>query len=146
MAKGKNKVIIDTNIFIYGWFSEDSNCIKILDMISDRKIQLLFSQETIGELVYVTKNFVRHNIPDKSDQIEMLKDLMMLFYYGTSVNTIGATINSINDEYDEMFLKCAIKGKADYLISNDFKSGMHEYKGIKVVSSKQFVDEFEDIK
>jgi len=45
-----------------------------------------------------------------------------------------------------MFLKCAMKGKANYLISDDFKSGMHNIDslGFKVLSAKDFCEMVKD--
>ncbi len=44
-----------------------------------------------------------------------------------------------------MFLKCAIKGEAEYLITNDFKHGMQDYKNIIIVSSKEFITLYEKL-
>lgn len=142
--KNKPTVVFDTNIFIKGIFSEDEDnpCVKIIESIKSRRFQLLFAQDTIGELVYVMKNFVRKNIDETSDRIEMLKWLMELFYYSTSVNTCNTTPIELNNKYDEMFLKCAIEGKADYLISDDFKSGLHNVNNkditAKITNSQDF--------
>jgi len=50
--KNKPKVVIDTNIFIDGLFSykeiDNEYCIKVIDLIDNRKILLLFAQDTIG--------------------------------------------------------------------------------------------------
>ena len=144
--RSKLKVVLDTNIFIKAWFSSDDNnvCSKIMDLIDDRKIQLLFAQDTIGELVYLVKNFARHNITDVNDRLAMLHGVMELFYYCTSVNTMNTPCPNIFDKYDEMFLKCAIEGNADYLVSDDFKSGMHVVDNINftVVSSDKFIELF----
>ncbi|ABI69497.1 putative toxin-antitoxin system toxin component, PIN family [Syntrophomonas wolfei] len=142
--KSKLKVVLDTNIFINGWlFAEDhDSCSRIMDMIDNRKIQLLFAQDTIGELVYLIKNFARHNIDDVNLRISLLQRVMELFYYSTSVNTMDTTTPLIADQYDSMFLKCAIEGKADFLVSDDFKSGMHELENVsfQVVGSDRFVE------
>lgn len=144
--RSKLKVVLDTNIFIKAWFSSEDNnvCSKIMDLIDDRKIQLLFAQDTIGEFVYLVKNFARHNITDVNDRLAMLHGVMELFYYCTSVNTMNTSSPNIFDKYDEMFLKCAIEGKADYLVSDDFKSGMHVVDNINftVVSSDKFIELF----
>ncbi|MCO5387639.1 MAG: putative toxin-antitoxin system toxin component, PIN family [Desulfosporosinus sp.] len=143
--RSKLKVVLDTNIFIKAWFSSEDNnvCSKIMDLIDDRKIQRLFAQDTVGELVYLVKNFARHNITDVNDRLAMLHG-MELFYYCTSVNTMNTSSPNIFDKYDEMFLKCAIEGKADYLVSDDFKSGMHVVDNINftVVSSDKFIELF----
>lgn len=74
----------------------------------------------------------------------MLQGVMELFYYCTSVNTMNTSSPNIFDKYDDMFLKCAIEGNADYLVSDDFKSGMHVVNNINftVVSSDKFIELF----
>lgn len=140
----KPKVVIDTNIFIRSWFDDYKSCDKILTLIDDRKLKLLFSQDTIGELVYVTKNFARYNISNIQDRVQVLQSIMELFYYGISINTLNSEHAKLNDIYDDMFLECAIEGDADYLISDDFKSGMHYVDGLnlKVLSSEEFIQVF----
>ena len=142
----KIKVVIDTNIFINGWYTEDNYCNKIMEMINNRQLQLFFSQDTIGELVYIAKGFARRYYENKSDAINDLKDIMVLFYYGTTVNTRNTKSPEINDKYDDIFLKCAIEGDVDYLISDDLNSGMHDINkfGFKVLNSKDFCDIMEE--
>jgi predicted nucleic acid-binding protein len=47
--------------------------------------------------------------------------------------------------YDDMFVKCAVKGEADYLITDDIKSGMHviSHDHLMVITSKEFVHTYE---
>lgn len=78
----------------------------------------------------------------------MLHNFVDLFYNSLSLNTKDVKCPSIKDKSDEMFLKCAIKGKADYLITDDGEHGMHaneEIKklGIKVVKSTEFIEIYE---
>jgi predicted nucleic acid-binding protein len=77
----KNRVILDTNIFIRGWFFSEKyiTCGRIVDMIENRDFYLLFAQDTIGELMYVTKNFARHNLDDINDRLAMLKSIVNYF-------------------------------------------------------------------
>lgn len=139
--KNKPKVVIDTNIFINGWFFDNDSAIKVLNLIDKRKLQLLFGQDTIGELFYVTKNFARKHIKETRDVIKFLNGIIPLFYYSTSVNTMEVKCPTTKDKYDNMFIRCAVQGKADYLVTDDFKSGMHKIKGLdfKVLSSRDFV-------
>jgi predicted nucleic acid-binding protein len=87
MPEEKIKVVVDTNVFIHGMSHRNINSVKILKLIEQRRLELFFSQETIGELVWIMKNFVRHNIDDRKTRITVLQNLMTLFYYGKSVNT-----------------------------------------------------------
>lgn len=142
MKNNKLKVVIDTNIFIKGWFF-DSNpyCNKIMDLIDQRILQLLFAQDTIGELIYISKNFARYNIDNVQQRIMFLHQIGTLFYYSTSVNTIDTQVKPSDDPYDDMFLKCAIEGEADCIISDDFKHGLHKRQDLKfkVLNSEDFV-------
>lgn len=140
--RNKVRVVIDTNVFINGWFFDNKpSCNTIMDLIDNRMLQLLFAQDTIGELIYLTKNFSRHNLDDISDRIRILHEIGTLFYYSMSINTVDTEFVPSDDPYDDMFLKCSIEGKADYFITDDFKHGLHDKEGysFKVVSSEDFV-------
>jgi predicted nucleic acid-binding protein len=80
-------------------------------------------------------------------RILLLQSVAELFYWSDSVDTSKTECPKINDKYDEMFLKCAIEGNAEYLISDDFKSGMHDIdiNQIKIVGSKDFVSIYEGL-
>lgn len=144
--KDRVKVVIDTNVLIDGWFFEKPAANRILDLIDERKLYLLFAQDTIGELLYVAKNFARHHIDEKAEQLNFLHEVTTLFYYSKSVNTMDTKIESSNDPYDDMFLKCAIEGEAEYLITDDFEHGLHsrQFDRLKVVSSDEFVRIFDE--
>jgi len=60
---------------------------------------------------------------------------------------LEVTCAEINDDTDEMFLKCAIKGEAEYLISNDLASGMHyvDINGIKILNSEDFIKIYDEL-
>lgn len=138
--------VLDTNIFIAAWFEESIACEKILELVKNKKIRLLFAQDTIGELIYLVKNFARHNIDCVSDRIILLKSIAELFYHSLSVNTMNVEIEKSNDKYDDMFLKCAIAGNADYLITDDMKHGLHEreFDHLKVYTSENFIKQYEE--
>lgn len=124
--KRKIRAVIDTNIFINSWFSNKYFfCDAVMDLVNNNKITLLFSQETIGELFYVIKNAVAFLIDDKHERYDYLHDLSDIFLDAISVNTLETECPALNDVFDEMFLKTAIKGEADFLVSNDFRSGIH---------------------
>lgn len=119
-------VVIDTNIFINGVFfpKKHEYCNLILDYIEEEKITPVFSQETIGELMYVFKNFAIHsNLPEKV-QKQYVHSISELFYDSKSVNTQYTKCPEINDQNDKMFLKIAYQQQVDYIITHDKKSGL----------------------
>lgn len=150
MRNNKIKIIIDTNVFVNGIIFADKHldCTKLLQLIGDaidtNKAELVFSQDTIGELIYVMKNMVKHNVDSIEQQLEFLHSIIDLIYISYAVNTSNTKLKvECLDSTDNMFLKCAIQSKANYIISNDIKSGLHKIKDkFKVVTASQFIDLF----
>lgn len=63
------------------------------EILYKRKIHLLFSQETIGELMYAIKRLMnKFNIPN-GQSLANLKEIAYFFYYSESVNTKYFTVN-----------------------------------------------------
>jgi len=148
--KVRPRVVIDTNIFLNSWIDDFGSCNYILELIFINRLRLLFSQDTIGELIYVAKKYAIKNMSSDKSRIPFMQKLAEMFYLATSVDTSDTLCPKINDIYDEMFLKCAIEGKANYLISNDFRSGMHvlgtnNKNDIKIVSSQEFIKMYEEL-
>lgn len=142
----KIRVVVDTNIFLNAWFSSNHfYCDAVIDLVDKKNIQLVFSQDTIGELFYLLKNFVSHTSYDKETKYEYMHILSEIFFDAFSTNTSKTKCPELFDVTDEMFLQTAIESKADYIISDDFRSGMHNVKleGTKIVSSEEFVSIYE---
>lgn len=143
--KKKIKAVVDTQIFIKSWFNNKYfYCDALIDLVDKGKLQLLFSQEIIGELFYVTKNFAIYAFDDQEVRLEFLHNVSGMFLDALSVNTSETECPDLNDKTDEMLLKTAIKGEADFIISDDFRSGIHkvDLEGIKIVSSEDFVSKY----
>ncbi|TCP30217.1 putative PIN family toxin of toxin-antitoxin system [Scopulibacillus darangshiensis] len=140
----KPKVVVDTNVFIDGLIAGKDSSQQIMDLFNNVKITLLFSQDTIGELAYVAKIISRKAIRDIDKRIEFLSLIMYIFYHSKSVNTIDQDNRlevRCKDPRDDMFLDCAYYGKADYLISDDKKSGLHSVfiDGVTILTSDDFI-------
>ncbi len=144
----KPKVVIDTNIFIDGMLGIDQSCVEILDLFDIVKITPLFSQDTIGELVYVSEIMARKSIRGIDKRLEFLNYVMYTFYHSKSINT---TLHSeveegieltCSDSDDDMFLECAYWGKANFLISNDKKSNLHSCNlgDCSILTSEEFMN------
>ncbi|WP_019412431.1 putative toxin-antitoxin system toxin component, PIN family [Paenisporosarcina sp. TG20] len=146
--RNKPRVVIDTNIFIEGLLDEIDSSKRIIELFDDIKLTLLFSQDTIGELVYMMKIMAKKNIRDLDKRIEFLNYIINVFYHSSSINTVD-TDNSLpvkcNDSHDDMFLECAYFGNADYLISNDIASGMHKLVlgKVSILTSEEFIEQYD---
>ncbi|GAB6150220.1 putative toxin-antitoxin system toxin component, PIN family [Clostridium novyi] len=139
----KLAVVVDTNIFINGLFFSEKHkdCVKILDYIDSGKIIPLFSQDTIGELMYLMKNFAKHNLEYHSERLMYLHGITDVIYYGFSINTENVDCPDVDDINDKMFLKIAYKQNVDYIITNDKKSGLFNmWDKVKVVTAEGFLN------
>lgn len=152
MRNNKIKIIVDTNVFINGMifpeeYINDGKVFDIvLNLIDKNKIELVFSQETIGELIYLMKNFIKYNIKDINNQFEFLHGIIDLIYENYSINTEHTVCEKCDDPKDDMFIECAFQSRADYIITNDYKSGMFKitkYK-FKVVNCEDFIKMFDN--
>lgn len=152
MRNNKLKIVIDTNIFVNGIifhekYTKITNLLKIIgESITKDTIELVFSQDTIGELMYVMKNFAKHYISNEEDQKQILYMISDIIFDSYCVNTKHTKLKvECLDPTDNMFLKCAVQSKANYIISNDIKSGLHKIKDkFKVVTADELVKLFED--
>lgn len=141
------KVVLDTNVFIHGWFYGDEDCQTILKLVKKRKIYIGFSQDSIGELMYVSKNFARNFIRKEENRLSFMSDISKLFYYGSSANISQIPdIDTIKDKTDLMFVKCAFVYEADFLVSNDYRSGMFDIDGqsFHVVNTSDFLKVYKE--
>ncbi|MEH7419559.1 putative toxin-antitoxin system toxin component, PIN family [Neobacillus drentensis] len=124
-----DKIVVDTCVFIEGIFGEDNNPSSILlSMLDTLDIRLIFSQESIGELLYILKKRCNELQMDSDDTNDILKDMTILFQKGKSVNirhykSMPQKL-TIKDPDDQMFVDAAFAGKATYLITLDKKSGI----------------------
>lgn len=151
MRNKKIKMVVDSCIFIRSmvfaknYESSAKTLDKLLELLEENKIELVFSQDTIGELIYVMKNKVLHYINNEKERFLIMDSITSLFYYSYSVNTEKTISPKCKDKKDDMLLKCAKQGRATYLISDDFRSGMQLVDNLKfkVISSNQFIDLFD---
>lgn len=124
-----DKVIIDTNIFVNAFFNAETNpeCLTIISNLQQFDIRLLFSQNTVGELVYIVKRIANSAGWDEEARSAVLRSLADVFCYGKSINTRHidkSSLPSIKDRDDDMFIELAYSTKTDYLVTLDGKSGM----------------------
>lgn len=134
--------VVDTNIFINGILFGEKHCKIVLNHIENENITPVFSQETIGELIYVFKNFITHTKLPEQLRLQYLYYIIELFYHSKSINTESVQCPDINDVNDKMFLKIAYKKNIDYIITDDKKSGLFDkidnHKKYKTITSKRF--------
>jgi putative PIN family toxin of toxin-antitoxin system len=138
MSINKNKIIIDTNLWI-SWLISDKY-IKLDYIIKNEKIELLYSKELIEEYLEVIcrpkiQKYFKKNI------IEMESVIVEIFdKYATEIN-IKSKVNICRDKKDNFLLSLAIDGKADYLITGDKDLlELEKFKNTNIVTLSDFIN------
>jgi len=128
------KVIFDTNLWIS--FLITKNLSEIDELILDRKIKLLFSNELLEEFLTVAKRpkFTKYFTN------EDLKEILRLFdYYGKLIK-VKTKISESRDKNDNFLLSLAVDGKADFLVTGDSDLLiLKKIKKTKIVSWSNFL-------
>ena len=130
-----NKVVFDTNIYIsalgFGGIPD-----RLLEMAtgSGRQFILYTSTDILKEIMRVlgSEKF-QFSEEEIADYISVIDD-------AADVINPGIRLNVIEHEPDNRILECAVKAKADYIVSGDkHLRALKEYKGIRSITPAQFL-------
>lgn len=129
------KVVIDTNIFISSFFG--GNPKRIIDDWKEGKLTLCLSGEIVEEYTEVLRRIGLENEEELGELLELFrKGYNLLFTRKTPKLSVVKA-----DPDDNKFIECAVKLKAEYIITGDQElERVREYEGIKIVSPKEFLN------
>jgi len=128
----KPRVVLDTNIFISGFFWKGSPA-KIIKLWQQEKIIVFLSPGILAEIILVLKRF---NL--KNSQIKKFKFLLE----NNSFKIIPKKKTRVcSDPKDNKFLALSWEVKADYLITGDKKHllPLKTFKTTNIVTPQQFL-------
>jgi uncharacterized protein len=129
------KVVIDTNIYLSGLLFSDSFPDRVLKLAKSSKIQVFTSPFILSE--------IKKNLINKFDFSEASAEPMILeILKFTKAIAPQNKISIIKEkESDNRILECAVAARADFLITGDKKHilKLKEFRGIKIVSAKEFI-------
>jgi len=113
MAKRKDRVIIDTNLWINFLLTSDYS--KLDSILSKKELTLLFSQDLISEFVEVCQRpkFKKYF---STNDVEII--LTKIAQHATFIE-VESSVNVCRDPKDNFLLALAKDGKATHLITGD---------------------------
>jgi len=130
------RVVIDTNVFVSGLMKSDTPPSNVVDLFIEDKINLIISEEVFSEYIEV---LLRPELKVKKDNIIRLISILILKAEIIKVKTKLDIIE--RDPSDNKFLECALDGKVNYIIIGDkHLLELEEYKNIKIVNPKDFIN------
>ncbi len=113
MPKIKDRVIIDTNLWISFLLSKDFS--KLDKLFNSESLVLLFSRELLDEFVEVA----RRPKFKKYFSIGNLNELLSEIHSSAEFIEVYSKVNLCRDEKDDFLLALAQDGNADFLITGD---------------------------
>lgn len=135
------KVVLDTNIFVSSIFWEKGAPHKVVEYALDKKIRVFTSVEILRELEKV----LRRDFEEPDDLIH--RQVSLIFEYADVImSTIKVDVVK-KDPDDNKIIACALSCDADYIVTGDnHLLDIEEYKRIKIVTPRKFVEIMEKSK
>lgn len=127
------KVVIDTNVFVSSFFGGPPK--KVIELWKNGRITICLTQSIIEEYIDV---LLRLGIPQ--GDVDELVELFSRGYFCLYINQT-AKLNVVEkDPDDNKFFECAVKHKAQYIITGDKRVlAVKKYLQIEVVSPAVFL-------
>ena len=130
------KIVLDTNVLISALINPKGMPTKILNLILNEKLTILYDNRIMGDyrMVLSRKKF---NFP-----IEMIEPLIDFIKCEGEFVASEPLRTNFTDEDDKMFLEVAVSGDAEYLITGDTK---HFPAEKYIVTPKIFIEKKAEI-
>jgi hypothetical protein len=130
------KIVVDTNLFVAGYFNKESASAKILKMIKESKIQILWTEKIKKEVEKVIRDI-------KAGE-RFQKEIKKIFREENKVKPKFRIREIKGDPEDNKFLEAAYFGKAEAIISNDqHLLNLKEFQNIPIFTPKNFLGKLE---
>lgn len=134
----KNRIVIDTNVFISSLKSKRGASYKLLYQVSRQKFEQCVSPTLIFEYESVAKR-ESQNIPLTSNDIDIVIDMICEWSIKCEVFFLWRPV--LKDPNDDFILELAIESNSEFIITynkRDFK-GIEKF-GIKSFTPKEFLE------
>ena len=129
-------IVFDTNVVLSGAWKDGKPEEAMLKVIKDGRYQWIVSEEIIKEYIQVL-NRKKFRLPH-----EILEDWHQIFLEEIKLIEVKHKIKFLKDPKDACILECAVEGDAEYIVTGDKKHllPLKEYRGIKIVQPKEFLE------
>lgn len=133
------RVVLDANVFVSAVLSSTGNPARIIELVKEGRIKLLVSPEILIEVGAVLLYPRLRKLHRRSERWvkEFLQELS-----GTAELTPGTLlVDAIKDDpSDNIYLACAVEGKADFIVSGDHHlKELKTFQGIRIVDPASFM-------
>ena len=133
------KVVLDANIYVSSMVNTQGNPKRIISAWQQGAFDVLISSAILDEIERVLR-YPRIVKRHKQDETAIQRFLKLLENEAIIVEPTDVLGVVKDDESDNRYLECAVKGKAQYVISGDkHLLDIGEYRGIVILPPAAFV-------
>jgi putative PIN family toxin of toxin-antitoxin system len=130
------KIVLDTNVLVSGVFWGGIP-LKILDLWQKEKIEVLASNAILDEYLRTI-----YKIAQSANRIDLFNLWAFLLPSKVGLISIKKSFHLCRDPNDNMFLDCAISGRAQFIVSEDKDLlVLNKIMNVKIVTAKNFLKE-----
>lgn len=130
----KIRLVCDTNILISALIFPGGNPDKVIQLARTKEIELCISPFILSEFERVLKEKFNYG------ENEVKKRLEKIINISTIVNPKEHILVVTEDEADNRILECAIKAKADFIVSGDkHLLNLKEFNKIPIIKATELV-------
>ena len=131
------QVVLDSNVYVSAALSVEGNSRSILKLAEQGLFNVLIADSITDEVERVLKQ--------KLSWTQQKVDLWMSYIYSFAIRVQPhQCIQDCSDPDDNHILECAVEARAGIIVTGDkHLLVLHPYKGIKILTPKEFLEEFE---
>ena len=134
------RVVLDANLYVSALLKSRSKPAQILQLVYERKVQLLLSSKILSEVKTVLLYPKLQKLHQRSE--EQVDDLLRKLAK-IAVLTPGELALDVvhSDPTDNKYVECAIEGDADFIVSGDrHLTDLKDFRGINILSPTAFLN------
>jgi uncharacterized protein len=133
------RVVVDTNVLVGALLNRDSSAAEIARLWRERRIDLLYTNETLAEARSVVgQRWVERVAPDSGEPAALLAEIEVR---GIHIGTPPRLGLSLRDAGDRRLVEAAVAGAAGYLVTSDRELlNMREYAGVRILTAREFLN------
>lgn len=134
------RVVVDTSVIVSGLISAKGSPALIISRWIQGEFTLLYSSATLAELEDVlNRTWLTERLAATPNRVpDFLRTVRMM---GELVGGYAQVGGVVRDPFDEMFLACALLGRADYLVTVDKDLlVLRQYGQTHIMNPGEFLD------
>ena len=127
------RAVYDTNVIVSGLLRSEGIPAFLLDLATQGYIRLFLSEDILEEYEEVILR------PKFDFSRRLVKRLLRKLRAKGKMVKPKTTVKVLKDPSDNMFLECALSGRAKYLVTGNIRHfPFRDFRGIKIVSPREF--------